>query len=426
LENFLINGKYFLKCMKSDGERAEGRNIHIMSAGKGLESTFQTAIKVYPVGGVVIVTDVDIEEHHDNTEKSDIVESVRSVQETCRRVDWPCEVIVVPHGSLELLRDRVMDLYIRNPENHYFFNVTNGNKILSLGLFMISIWIGGEAYYIDKGKVKAGLVIPEDYARELKRNRTAEIQILVDGSDPTIARTAMSYSIILANNHSVKLRKLQTAPSALSAKPLVLYNPTLESSKFNVPGVVGLILQNITIILTAFAMVRERERGTIEQLIMTPVTSLELIVGKLIPYILIGFYDFIIILFLSYLLFGVSVKGSLALLILLGSIFLIGALAMGMLISTVAKTQLQAMQAAILFLLPSVLLSGFMFPREAMPKLIYAISCTFPITYFLQILRGIIVKGIGLNYLAGVTAILMLQIAVIILITMKKFKKTLD
>lgn len=288
--------------------------------------------------------------------------------------------------------------------------------------------------YIDKGLVKVGLVVPTDYAREVKRNRTAEIQILVDGSDPTIARTAMSYSVILANNHSVKLKELSTkkallaagsAPS-VSAKPLVMYNPTLESSKFNVPGVVGLILQNITIILTAFAMVRERERGTIEQLIMTPVTSLELIIGKLIPYVLIGFYDFIIILILSYLLFGVSIKGSILLLILLGSVFLIGALAMGMLISAVSRTQLQAMQAAMLFILPSVLLSGFMFPREAMPKLIYAISCTFPITYFLEILRGIIVKGIGMNYLAGVTGILMLQIAIIILITMKKFKKTLD
>ncbi len=288
--------------------------------------------------------------------------------------------------------------------------------------------------YIDKGIVKVGLVIPTDYAREIKRNRTAEIQILVDGSDPTIARTAMSYSVILANNHTIKLRELQgkkamaaagTAP-AVSAKPLVMYNPTLESSKFNVPGVVGLILQNITIILTAFAMVRERERGTIEQLIMTPVTSLELIVGKLIPYIVIGFYDFMIILVLSYIMFGVAIKGSLLLLILLGSIFLIGALAMGMLISTVAKSQLQAMQSAMLFILPSVLLSGFMFPREAMPKLIYAISCTFPITYFLEILRGIIVKGVGLNYLAGVTTILMLQIAVIIIVTMKKFKKTLD
>lgn len=288
--------------------------------------------------------------------------------------------------------------------------------------------------YIDKGKVKVGLVIPAGYAKDLKRGRTAEIQILVDGSDPTIARTAMSYSVILANNHSIKLKELRgkNAMAAagsgpgINAKPLVMYNPTLESSKFNVPGVVGLILQNITIILTAFAMVRERERGTIEQLIMTPVTSLELIVGKLIPYVVIGFYDFIIILILSYLMFGVAIKGSLLLLIGLGFIFLIGALAMGMLISTVAKSQLQAMQAAILFLLPSVLLSGFMFPREAMPKLIYAISSAFPITYFLQILRGIIVKGVGLDYLASVTTILMLQIAVIILVTMKKFRKTLD
>ncbi|HWR61654.1 MAG TPA: ABC transporter permease [Clostridia bacterium] len=288
--------------------------------------------------------------------------------------------------------------------------------------------------YIDKGQVKVGLVIPADYSRQLKRGRTAEIQILVDGSDPTIARTAMSYSVILANNHSVKLKELNAkkalqplGPSpSVGAKPLVLYNPTLESSKFNVPGVVGLILQNITIILTAFAMVRERERGTIEQLIMTPVTSLELIVGKLIPYVLIGFYDFVIILILSYLLFGVSVKGSILLLILLGSVFLIGALAMGMLISAVSRTQLQAMQMAMLFILPSVLLSGFMFPREAMPKLIYAISCTFPITYFLEILRGIIVKGVGMNYLAGTTGILILQITAIIVITMKKFKKTLD
>lgn len=288
--------------------------------------------------------------------------------------------------------------------------------------------------YIDRGLVKVGLIIPTDYARAIKRNRTAEIQILVDGSDPTIARTAMSYSVILANNHSVKLKELSvkkslqppgSAPS-VSARPLVMYNPTLESSKFNVPGVVGLILQNITIILTAFAMVRERERGTIEQLIMTPVTSLELIIGKLIPYVLIGFYDFIIILVLSYMLFGVAIKGSMLLLILLGSVFLIGALAMGMLISAVSRTQLQAMQAAMLFILPSVLLSGFMFPREAMPKLIYAISCTFPITYFLEILRGIIVKGIGLNYLAGVTGILILQITVIIFVTMKKFRKTLD
>lgn len=287
---------------------------------------------------------------------------------------------------------------------------------------------------IDKGLVKVGLVIPADYTRNIKRGKTAQIQVLVDGSDPTIARTAMSYSVILTNRYAVTLKEIQlkknglpaAGASAVENRPLVLYNPTLESSKFNVPGVVGLILQNITIILTAFAMVRERERGTIEQLIMTPVTSFELIIGKLIPYVLIGMYDFIIVMVLSNILFGITVKGSLLLLTLLGLIFLIGALAMGMLISTFAKTQLQAMFAAVIFLLPSVLLSGFMFPREAMPKIIYYLSGLFPITYFLVILRGIIVKGVGLNYLLATTGMLLLLIAVIILVTMKKFRKTLD
>jgi ABC-2 type transport system permease protein len=288
--------------------------------------------------------------------------------------------------------------------------------------------------YIDMGKVKVGLVIPSDYTNNIKRGKPAEIQVLVDGSDPTIARTAMSYSLILTNKYSLKLKEIQlqraglpgAVSTAVDTRPLVLYNPTLESSKFNVPGVVGLILQNITIILTAFAMVRERERGTIEQLIMTPVTSFELIIGKLIPYIIIGFYDYAIILLLSYILFGITVKGSLLLLTIMGIIFLIGALAMGMLISTFAKTQLQAMFAAMIFLLPSVLLSGFMFPREAMPKVIYLISDLFPITYFLVILRGIIVKGVGLNYLLETTGALLLLITGIILITMKKFTKTLD
>ncbi|MGI6712252.1 MAG: ABC transporter permease [Bacillota bacterium] len=311
-------------------------------------------------------------------------------------------------------------------------------KFANSGYFKIYSMVESPAEvekYIDMGKVKVGLVIPSDYTKNIKRGKPAEIQVLVDGSDPTIARTAMSYSLILTNKYSLKLKEIQlhkagslprAVSTAVDTRPLVLYNPTLESSKFNVPGVVGLILQNITIILTAFAMVREREKGTIEQLIMTPVTSFELIIGKLIPYIIIGFYDYVIILLLSYILFGITVKGSLLLLIVMGIIFLIGALAMGMLISTFAKTQLQAMFAAMIFLLPSVLLSGFMFPREAIPKVIYLISDLFPITYFLVILRGIIVKGVGLNYLLETTGALLILITGIILITMKKFTKTLD
>jgi ABC-2 type transport system permease protein len=288
--------------------------------------------------------------------------------------------------------------------------------------------------YISSGKVKVGLVIPPDYAKTLRRNATAEVQVLVDGSDPTIARTAMSYSVLIGDNYSASLKQRQVSNAGLekeqsigiNLKPLVLYNPAMESSKFNVPGVIGLILQNITVILTAFAMVREREKGTMEQLIMTPVTPFELIAGKLVPYIIIGFLDMILSLVLGYIIFGVAVKGSLVLLILLGTLFLICSLAMGMLISTIAKTQLQAMQAAVAMILPSVILSGFMFPRESMPKIIYYFSDIMPMTYFLQILRGIMIKGVGLNYLISPIISLATITIIVIIITMKNFKKTLD
>lgn len=283
------------------------------------------------------------------------------------------------------------------------------------------------------GRAKAGLVIPADYTKKIKRGEVSEIQILVDGSDPTIARTAMSYSLIISNNYSLKLKQVAAKRSGIpnlsagiDARPLVLYNPALESSKFNIPGVIGLILQNITVILTSFAMVREREKGTIEQLIMTPVSSFELITGKLIPYVFIGFFDLIMVLLLGNLIFGMTVKGSLALLIFLGTMFLICALAMGMLISTVAKTQLQAMQASLALLLPSVLLSGFMFPREAMPKIIYYISNFLPLTYFLEILRGIIVKGVSAEFLISSITSLFILICLIVIATMLKFRKTLD
>ena len=288
--------------------------------------------------------------------------------------------------------------------------------------------------YIDMGKVKAGIIIPPDYSKKLNGNETASVQVLVDGSDPTIARTALSYSMLIGNNYSTKIKKVEVKKSGnslsknagINIKPLLLYNPTLESSKFNVPGVMGLILQNITVILTSFAMVREKEKGTIEQLIMTPITPFELIIGKLIPYTIIGFLNMVTVLILGNLLFGIVIKGSVALFMILGTLFLICSLSMGMFISTVAKTQLQAMQASLALLLPSVLLSGFMFPREAMPKIIYLISCILPLTYFLQILRAIIVKGVGLSYIIGPIISLSVLIIVIIGFTVVKFNKTLD
>jgi len=276
---------------------------------------------------------------------------------------------------------------------------------------------------IKQGDVKVGLIIPENFDDLLKRREATQIQVLVDGSDPTVARTAASYAVSIVNQYNAKYSGKR--PSIV-ANPTVLFNPTLESARFNVPGVVGLILQNITIILTALAMVREKELGTIEQLVMTPVTALELILGKLIPYVVIGIYDFAIVLILSNVFFGITVAGNLLELIALGFVFLIGALAMGMLISTIAKNQAQAIQGTLAFLLPSVLLSGFMFPRESMPLFIQWLSALFPITHFLVILRGIIVKGVDITYLWSSTMAMLVLIILLIGAAAIKFSKKLD
>jgi ABC-2 type transport system permease protein len=186
------------------------------------------------------------------------------------------------------------------------------------------------------------------------------------------------------------------------------------------------VLQNITIILTAFALVRERERGTLEQLIVTPVKSRELIIGKLIPYIVIAFFDVGIVLTLGVFWFGVPIAGSTWLLLGLSAVFLLSALGLGMFVSTVAKTQLQAMQAALMLLLPSILLSGFMFPREAMPKFIFLLGYLFPLTYFIQILRGIILKGLGFMQLwPNIWPLTVFGICIIILSSLR-FRKRLD
>lgn len=278
---------------------------------------------------------------------------------------------------------------------------------------------------IKLGTTKVGLVIPPGYARDLGRGERTNIQILVDGSDPTIARTTMLYAAAIANNFNTTLFSGTVMPG-IAATPMVLYNPSLESTKFNVPGVVGLILQNITMILTALAMVREKELGTMEQLIMTPITSVELIVGKLIPYVCIGIYDYLVVITLSRLVFDVSVAGSFIELSLLGIVFMVGALSMGMLISTFSSNQSQAIQGTMAFLLPSVLLSGFMFPRESMPIVIQWISATFPVTHFLVIIRGIMVKGVDLTYLWTSAVVMLIIILCLIMVTAIKFTKKLD
>jgi ABC-2 type transport system permease protein len=287
---------------------------------------------------------------------------------------------------------------------------------------------------IDSGRVKGGFVIPANYSRDLKRSGSPQVQFVVDGSDPTVARTAMNTATILAQRQSMDIRvryleqrgvSLDSVPG-IDFRPQVWFNPELDSIKFNIPGLIGLVLQNITVLLTAFALVRERERGTMEQLIVTPIKPRELIIGKLIPYVVIAFVDVIIVLSIGVYWFNVPVKGSMLSLMLQSLVFLLVALGLGILISTVARTQLQAMQMTVLLILPSVLLSGFIFPREAMPLPIQLLGNLIPLTYFLEILRGVILKGVGLEYLWKNLVTLFVIGTATLAVASLRFKKNLD
>ncbi|MCX8129162.1 MAG: ABC transporter permease [Clostridia bacterium] len=287
---------------------------------------------------------------------------------------------------------------------------------------------------IDGGNVKAGLIIPSDYANDIKRNRMAKTQLIIDGTDPTTARTALNSGLLISEVYSrsfkekamKKIGASAAQTSGVSVNTKVWYNPNLESTRFTIPGLVGIILQNITLMLTAFALVREKERSTIEQLIVTPIRPLELILGKLVPYVIIGYAGFLFALSLCVFWFGVYPAGSLVLLLILGFLFVYCSLAMGMLISTFAKNQMQAMMVMVLILLPSILLSGFIFPRESMPAVISWIGYAIPITYFLDIVRGIMLKGVGIDFLWNdVIALFIFTVTILALATLR-FRKSLD
>jgi ribosome-dependent ATPase len=262
---------------------------------------------------------------------------------------------------------------------------------------------------LTSGRAKVGLRIPPDYSERLVRHEQALVQVLIDGSDSQIANTAQRTSQqlgiqlsrqiatqFLENNGSSPARDGYGATSLpIEIRTRLLYNPSLESARFFVPGLVGIILQMVLMFLTAFAVVRERELGTLEQLFVTPVSRFGLLLGKLIPYALVGMLETAIILAVMVYLFDVQIAGDLLVLLTLSGLFIITSLGIGLLISTLAKTQLQAMQYAFLALLPSVLLSGFMFPREEMPLPIYWATFAIPATWFVEILRGVILRGAG-------------------------------
>jgi ABC-2 type transport system permease protein len=267
---------------------------------------------------------------------------------------------------------------------------------------------------LEASEVGAVVVIPPDYAREVQRGRGALISILADASDPTVARAIALSSQGFAQYLTRRMSTLSDAPGGrlvegpqqdlvrpdrVRIEVLPLYNPERRTAVFVVPGLVGVILTMTMMLFTALAVVRERERGTFEFLIATPVRRGEVMLGKIVPYLFVGFLQVGIVLALGVLLFDVPIRGSLWQLAVGALPFLAAMLSMGLLVSSVSRSQLQATQLSFFFFLPSMLLSGFMFPFEAMPEAAQVIGECLPLTHFLRIVRGIVLKGASLDSL---------------------------
>ncbi|MBL7647390.1 MAG: ABC transporter permease [Candidatus Hydrogenedentes bacterium] len=281
---------------------------------------------------------------------------------------------------------------------------------------------------IVRGEAKIGLIIPHDYSDRLLTGEHTEIQVLIDGSDSTVAMQALNVSNAIALRKSIDLLADVSGGATeppIAAQPRVLFNPDMRTANFMVPGLVGIILQMITMLLTAFAIVREKETGTLEQLMVTPVSRLGLILGKLLPYGLVGIMETVSVLVLMRFLFQVPIAGSVFLLAGFTLIFLFTALGLGLLVSTFAGNQIQALQFSFFIILPSVLLSGFIFPQDSMPHIIYLIGQAVPATYFIQILRGIILRDTGFEDLWMNGVILACMGVFVLTLATLRFRKNL-
>ncbi|MCL6559131.1 MAG: ABC transporter permease [Firmicutes bacterium] len=278
---------------------------------------------------------------------------------------------------------------------------------------------------IDSGKAKVGIVFPADFSEKLKKGDTAQVQVLVDASDSMVSNSAIATasSIGLLKSQRVIMQKVpsQNVPYDIRVRPW--YNPDGITAYYMVPAILGIIVTMTMVMMTSMAIVRERERGTLEQLIVTPVKSYELMIGKIIPYIALGYVQITVALLVGVTVFQVPIRGSLLQLYLLTLFFITASLGVGILISNMAKTQMQAFQMSFFILLPSILLSGFMFPREAMPLVIQYIGNVIPLTFYLTIIRGIVLKGIGFSYLVPQVAALMVFSVLLLAVSIVKFKK---
>jgi ABC-2 type transport system permease protein len=280
---------------------------------------------------------------------------------------------------------------------------------------------------IDAGQANAGLVIPPDYERDIKHGRTATAQMLVDAADPQSSAAAISGAQLAAQARATAIiAERINAPLPLEMRVRPLYNPAQRSAVFIVPGVIGILLTITLTLITSTAIVRERERGTLEQLIVTPIGKASLMLGKIVPFVLVGYVQMTVIMGLGKLVFDIPIVGSLPLLYLLTVPFIVSSLGVGLLVSTVARSQAQAMQLSFFFMLPNILLSGYIFPRMAMPLPAQWLGLLLPLTYYLNVLRGILLKGVGIAELWRPTLALIGFATVLFAVSVRRFSKTIE
>lgn len=301
--------------------------------------------------------------------------------------------------------------------------------------FTIDHFVGSTDEYqslIESGKARVALVIPADYDIRLSEGQ-AKVLMVLDGSDATIGATALSTARLVGQSFATKILSEQAslsgraAPSApVEVRTQVWYNPDLNSAYFMIPGVIGMILSFITTILTATAIVRERERGTIEQLIVTPIRSWELVLGKLLPYVILAFVETFEIIIVGRYWFGVPVRGSLLLIFFTSGLFLMSSLGIGLFASTIANTQQEAMLTVMMYNLPSIFLSGFFFPLQAMPQFLQWVSYAIPLRYYLVVIRSLLLKGVGIEAIQSEVIALAIFGIVIMGAAALRFRKRLD
>jgi ABC-2 type transport system permease protein len=293
----------------------------------------------------------------------------------------------------------------RTPESRDLLHAFTNSQYFNLDYYVDSY--ERITYLIDSGQAKVGIIFPPDYARSLKQQRVTQLQVIVDASDPLVATSAINAANAIGQVGSLRIASetLQRSTGrVLSAAPLDVrvrawYNPDLVSAIFIIPGLLGFILMQTTITIIAMVVVRERERGTLEALIVSPLRRWELMIGKIVPNVLIAYAQMTFALVFGVWIFDIPIRGSLPLLYFLSLFFIMGTLGLGILLSTIARTQQQAMQLSYFIFIPSVYLSGVLFPVEGMPPLAKTVAYMIPLTYYVEIFRGIILKGIGISYL---------------------------